>query len=636
MESFRACASPVESGAQLEELIVQVPRKDDDTLQPALTNGKIVFQRGNNSTADIYTITPGATTPALLRKGYHPAFSPDGTKIVFVDNTVNNGSLMIMNANDPASARLLTTPRQGFSPTWSPDGSRLAFVKGDFVSTGNTGSGGIHVIEMAQLSEGANEVLIPGTLRASKPSWGATNRIVYQCRVQTGTFFQNPLGICITETIPATAQQITSNPPAITLIVGGANFNDRDPAWSSDGTQIAFLSTRNFPQLNGSEIYVMDAQGNNVRRVTNVTNATNFKSAPTWAPDGTRIVFARENGQPSFINDLRIVNADGSNGTNPEVLTNLGLADSFPSWGVGSPVVSQSDVRITNIGDTPDPAVIGQTVYYQTQLFNAGPSPATGVKLTTDPLPPGVDYSDQSPAYCVFGANRVVTCTLTNGLGTNGLDNSLRVDIAVTVRQPDTINFKARVTANEQDPTPANNEATATTTVLSSSDMALDVTGPTQAVVDTNVTYSMVVTNNGPDPGFGARAEFNMPTGVDFVSAEPASFNCTSTDISGGKKVTCTLGTVTGTVIPRITVQPHNIGPLTVGGQVFVTGSRDTVSGNDADSQNTTIVDAPRGRPCVCRYSIRQTLLTIRYASATSIQYSSRSRTTARRLPRRR
>jgi len=283
MNSFRAFAAP---GA---DTIIS-PQTDDDLPRPEATNGKIAFQRGSNGGSFIHLITPGVSGTQQLRRGYHPAFSPDGTKIAFVDNTAGatNGQIMLMNA-DGTNPRPLPHPREGFSPTWSPDG-RLAFVKGDFVSTGNTGSGGIYVIDMAAGSEGANEVFIPGTLRASKPSWGATNRIVYQCRVQTGTFFQNPLGICVTGDIPATPALITSNPPAISIISGGANFNDRDPAWSFDGTQIAFLSTRNFPQQDGSEIYVMDAQGGNARRVT---NASNFKSAPAWAPDATKIVFAR-------------------------------------------------------------------------------------------------------------------------------------------------------------------------------------------------------------------------------------------------------------------------------------------------------------------------------------------------------
>ncbi len=62
-----------------------------------------------------------------------------------------------------------------------------------------------------------------------------------------------------------------------------------------------------------------------------------------------------------------------------------------------------------------------------------------------------------------------MTCTLPNGLGTTGLDNSLRVDIAVIPRQLGTIDFRARVTANQQDTHLTNNEATATTSVVPSS-----------------------------------------------------------------------------------------------------------------------------------------------------------------------
>jgi Tol biopolymer transport system component len=81
------------------------------------------------------------------------------------------------------------------------------------------------------------------------------------------------------------------------------------PAWSPDGTRIAFLSSRDGPV----EIYVMDADGSNQ---VNLTNNPAWDAEPAWSPDGTRIAFAsNRDGEP----DIYVMNADGSN---PVRLTN--------------------------------------------------------------------------------------------------------------------------------------------------------------------------------------------------------------------------------------------------------------------------------------------------------------------------
>ena len=58
---------------------------------------------------------------------------------------------------------------------------------------------------------------------------------------------------------------------------------DSSPDWSPDGSQIAFTSER----TNGLSIFVMDADGANVRQLTEGP----FDVAPKWSPDGKRIAF---------------------------------------------------------------------------------------------------------------------------------------------------------------------------------------------------------------------------------------------------------------------------------------------------------------------------------------------------------
>ncbi len=69
---------------------------------------------------------------------------------------------------------------------------------------------------------------------------------------------------------------------------------DSDPAWSPDGEKILFASNRDAASKDGSDIYMMNADGSNVVRVTMDGRST----APVWSPDGTRIAFSSmRNGQ---------------------------------------------------------------------------------------------------------------------------------------------------------------------------------------------------------------------------------------------------------------------------------------------------------------------------------------------------
>ena len=52
--------------------------------------------------------------------------------------------------------------------------------------------------------------------------------------------------------------------------------DNEDPSWSPDGLHIAFSSTR----AGGSDIYTMDWDGQNIRRVT---RGSGFQS-PAWSP----------------------------------------------------------------------------------------------------------------------------------------------------------------------------------------------------------------------------------------------------------------------------------------------------------------------------------------------------------------
>jgi dipeptidyl aminopeptidase/acylaminoacyl peptidase len=65
---------------------------------------------------------------------------------------------------------------------------------------------------------------------------------------------------------------------------------DYEPAWSPDGTMVAFRRLTDPPRFASSEIFVVRADGSGLERLT--TNADAEKT-PAWSPDGSRIAFER-------------------------------------------------------------------------------------------------------------------------------------------------------------------------------------------------------------------------------------------------------------------------------------------------------------------------------------------------------
>jgi Tol biopolymer transport system component len=111
---------------------------------------------------------------------------------------------------------------------------------------------------------------------------------------------------------------------------------DWAPAWSPDGTKIAFATNRD----GDHEIYAMNADGTGQTRLT--TNTASDEEDPAWSPNGTKIAFVTNRANR---NEIFTMNPDGSSQTN---ITNDSGDDDWPAWSPDGTKIAFGTYRFPN------------------------------------------------------------------------------------------------------------------------------------------------------------------------------------------------------------------------------------------------------------------------------------------------
>jgi uncharacterized repeat protein (TIGR01451 family) len=267
----------------------------------------------------------------------------------------------------------------------------------------------------------------------------------------------------------------------------------------------------------------------------------------------------------------------------------------------------KADLKVTK-SDAPDPVMVGDELTYTVTVTNDGLFTATGTTLTDD-LSATAEFVSATPS--------VGACPTTPGLGDLGGEvscdlgdilngDSVTVTITVTPRTSGTITNQAGVDGILDDPNPANNTDSAQTTVTpiptSSADLSISKTAsPSSLTVGQELTYSIGVTNKGPDSAPGVAITDNLPAGVALGSATASQGNCSS---SSGV-VTCVLGALASgaSATAQIKVTPQASGTA-LNQATAASGVGDPIAANNAASARAQ-VNAPPSPPTASRESLR-------------------------------
>ena len=193
----------------------------------------------------------GSNHRMFIEGGTHPSWSPDGGRLVF---SLNN-QIYIVNTDGTGFHRL-TDSGTNFFPSFSPNGQRVAY--------NSKPSGGYFTIWIME-SDGKRK--IDTGLSGIFPFWSPDQRYLIYFdheiwRIEVGAY----------------------QPEKLTDFDADCRF----AVYSPDGGKIAFsYMDKNASELpNYVQIYVMDADGTNIKQLT-----THGGTQPSWSPDGDRIAY---------------------------------------------------------------------------------------------------------------------------------------------------------------------------------------------------------------------------------------------------------------------------------------------------------------------------------------------------------
>lgn len=244
-----------------------------------------------------------------------------------------------------------------------------------------------------------------------------------------------------------------------------------------------------------------------------------------------------------------------------------------------------SDLSIT-MADSPDPVLVTSNLTYTMVVSNLGPATAKSVVLNQS-LPPNVQFVSAS---CSQGVVTQSLGAVTANLGTLSVYGKATVSVILTPSTSGIISSTATVGSPAADGDSSNNSATVLTRVeRPTSDIAVSMTAsPNPALNNGNLTYTVLVTNNGPFTATGVVLTNVLPAASVFVSAATTQ----GSFVNSGNAILAVLGNLPTGMVATVTfvVSPTTTGNLTASAQAgqdsFIT---DPVPGNNRATITTTV-----------------------------------------------
>jgi TolB protein len=293
-------------------------------------NGPIAFQRfvdpRDEENVQIFSVAQSGAKARKLTSGgngFNPDYSPDGERIIFERRFggVRPDAMVTMGSDGSSPALVNTTciadPCLGDnSPAFSPDGTQLVFERAFGPIVDDQASGGLDLVTAS--ADGTNErVILDIQGNASEPHDAQWSPDGTQIAVNLLNIEATPRNASAIYVLGADG----SDPRRITPM----RLNAGSPDWSPDGRRIVFNSS--YEGQAAVEIYTVRPDGTGLRRVRKEPKGS-FSFEPVWSPNGKRIAFAH--GTETQIPHIWTMKA---NGKGLEQVSRGRKPDVRPDWG---------------------------------------------------------------------------------------------------------------------------------------------------------------------------------------------------------------------------------------------------------------------------------------------------------------
>jgi TolB protein len=199
------------------------------------------------------------------------------TKIAWVQGPPGSKEIYMADYDGVGAVAITTNRSINIMPVWSPDARSLAYTS--YVQ------GYPDLYRLFPFERRPAQTLAQFIGINSSPAWSPDGRSLAMTLSKDG----NP-EIYLLTLATGTLRRVTRHAGI-----------DTEPSWSPTGREIAFISDR----VGGAHMFVMDAEGANIRQLT----FGGWQTQPRWSPRGDTIVFTGRQGT----HDLWAINADGSN-----------------------------------------------------------------------------------------------------------------------------------------------------------------------------------------------------------------------------------------------------------------------------------------------------------------------------------
>jgi hypothetical protein len=248
-------------------------------------NGRIAFFGGVNDVYGLWTMNPDGTSPSMIADSFTggASWSPDGKKVAVVRiEMMGETGIWVMNADGSGATQLTTEFGEELDPAWSPDGTQIAYT----VTDGSPRR--VYTMD----ADGTDKTPVAV---GENPAWSpAGDKLAIE---------EN--GVILTVNLDG------SSPFFLTINgVSGYNGQAHEPNWSPAGDRIAFAWSGTEPEEDGNAGYIgtirPDGTGEqNLYELRGPLGGSDMPQHPAWSPDGTKIAFAEGEA-------VVVMNQDGS------------------------------------------------------------------------------------------------------------------------------------------------------------------------------------------------------------------------------------------------------------------------------------------------------------------------------------